>query len=98
MAPPCFTEPGFGVSATVATGRGATATCTDEVTPSLSAVICAEPSATPVTRPLDDTEVIAELDVVQFTGRPVRMVPPASRVVADSWSVSPWKTVCEPAG
>src|SRR6266513_1961520 len=61
--------------------------------PSLVAVIVAGPAAKAVTRPLLLTVATDVLELVQVTVRPVRMLPPASRSVAVSWSVCPAGTL-----
>lgn len=67
VAPTC-TEPGFGVTETVATGAGADADVTVmDAVPlllPLRAVIVADPAAAPVTRPVADTRatLLLELD------------------------------------
>jgi hypothetical protein len=50
--------------------------------PSLVAVIVAEPAATPVTRPVDDTVATETPDVDHVMARPVSTLPFASRSVA----------------
>ena len=55
--------------------------------PSLVAVIVAEPTATPVTKPLPLTVAAPVLELVHVTVRPVRVVPLASLSVAVSCTV-----------
>ena len=55
---------------------------------SLVAVIVAEPTATPVTRPLLLTVATDVVELVHVTVRPVRMLPFASFSVAVSCSVA----------
>ena len=50
--------------------------------PSLVAVMVAEPAATPVTKPLEETVATEPLDVVHVMARPVSTLPLASRSVA----------------
>jgi len=57
--------------------------------PSLAAVIVADPAATAVTRPLDDTVAMAALLDVHVTVRPVNVLPAASFNVAASCRVVP---------
>jgi hypothetical protein len=80
---------------TDATGTGAIVTVTDAVPllPSLVAVIVAEPAATPVTTPLDDTVAIPVLELAHVTGRPESTAPFASSVVAVSCTVCPTLTL-----
>jgi hypothetical protein len=56
------------------------------------AVIVADPVATAVTSPADETVAIDELDVVQVIGAPEITVPPASLTVAVRVSVSATET------
>src|SRR3990170_3549648 len=63
--------------------------------PSLVAVIVAAPSATPVTRPLDDTVATAVLFDVHVTVRPVRMFPFASLTTALSCCAAPTDTLAD---
>jgi hypothetical protein len=51
------------------------------------AVIVAEPAATPVTTPLEETLAMPVLELDQVTVRPVRTLLFASRVVAVSCTV-----------
>ena len=77
-----------GLTVTVATGAGGggggavTVIAVVPLRPSLVAVIVAEPAATPVTKPLEETVAIEELEVDHVTVRPVRTLPLASRNVA----------------
>jgi hypothetical protein len=79
-----------GDTDTVATGAGGggggAVTVIDElpVFPSLVAVTVAEPAATPLTSPVDDTVATEPFDVVHVMERPVRTFPLASRSVATS--------------
>ncbi len=57
--------------------------------PSLVAVIVADPEATPVTRPAPLTLAIVVLLLAQVTTRPVRVLPAASFVTAESCCVAP---------
>src|SRR5207249_10723215 len=57
--------------------------------PSLSAVIVAEPAATPVTTPLALTVAAAELLLAHVTVRPLSTFPAASFVVAESATAWP---------
>jgi hypothetical protein len=71
--------------ATDAGGTGMTVTDADPLFPSLVAVIVTgPPTATPVTRPAEETLAIAVLLEVHVTARPVRALPDASRVEAES--------------
>jgi hypothetical protein len=67
---------------TVATGAGGggavTVTVACPVIPSLVAVICTDPAATPVTFPVDDTVAVELLALLQVTVRPVSTAPFAS--------------------
>jgi hypothetical protein len=53
------------------------------------AVIVADPFATAVTRPADETVATDELEVVHVTVAPEIVVPPASCTVGVSVAVSP---------
>jgi hypothetical protein len=53
------------------------------------AVIVAVPAATPVTRPLVDTDATVGALEVHVTGRPVSALPAESFGVAASWTVCP---------
>ena len=55
----------------------------------LVAVIVAVPSATEVTRPVDDTVATAASDVAHVTVAPLIVAPFWSLTVAVSWDVSP---------
>jgi hypothetical protein len=76
-------------SVTVATGDGVTVRVALPDIPSLVAIIVVEPAPTAVTSPDDETVATAELPVLQVTTRPVRMVLPASNVVAVACVVWP---------
>ena len=52
-------------------------------------MIVAEPFATEVTRPVDDTVATASFDVAHATVTPAIVVPFWSLTVADSWDVAP---------
>src|SRR5687767_8965859 len=86
-----------GASATVATGAGGgggggAVTVTAEVPerPSLVAVIVTgPPAATPLTRPVFETEATPGLLELQLIDRPVNRLPDASRRVAASCRVCP---------
>jgi hypothetical protein len=82
-----------GETLTVATGTGVTVTLAVPLLPSLVAVIVAEPAATPVTTPLDDTVAIPVLELDHVTVRPVSTLLFASRVVAVSCTVRPTVTL-----
>src|SRR5512147_1958774 len=55
----------------------------------LVAVICEVPAATPVTTPDDETVATAVLELDHVIVRPVRMLPAASRSVAEACVASP---------
>jgi hypothetical protein len=82
-----------GDRVTVATGGGVTVTDDVPLFPSLVAVMVADPAATAVTKPLEDTVAMDALDVDQVILRPVRTLPPPSRRVAWSCAVLPTSTV-----
>jgi hypothetical protein len=63
--------------------------------PSLVAVIVAEPTATPVTRPALLTLATLGLPLAQVTTRPLNGAPAASRGVADNCVVAPTCTLAE---
>jgi hypothetical protein len=90
--PPTVRLGAVGDTVTDATGTGAgafTVTVDEPVCPSLKALIVAEPAFTAVTRPLELTEAAPAFELVHVTVRPVRTLPLASRVVADSCIVPP---------
>ena len=90
--PPTVRLGAVGDTETDATGTGAgavTVTADVPVCPSLNAVMVAEPALTAVTRPLELTDATPVLELVQVTVRPVRTLPFASRVTADSCIVPP---------
>jgi len=58
-------------------------------TPSLGAVIVADPAATPVTRPAPSTVATAASLVAQVTGRPLNEFPFRSRGVAPNCADCP---------
>src|SRR6267143_1364085 len=78
-----------GLSVTEATGRFATVTNFFPFFFPLVAVIVADPAATPVTCPLDDTVATALLLVVHVTVRPVSTFPFTSMTTALSCCVEP---------
>jgi hypothetical protein len=80
-----------GETLTDATGTAETVTLAVPLFPSLVAVIVAEPAATPVTTPLDETVAIPVLELDHVTVRPVSTLLFASRAVAVSCTV--WPTV-----
>ena len=82
-----------GLTVTVATGAAVTVTADVPLFPSLVAVIVVEPTATPVTTPVADTDATAAVLEVHVTTRPVRMVPVASFVVAVNCFVAPTATL-----
>jgi hypothetical protein len=87
-----------GATVTVATGAGGgavTVMAAVPLFPSLVAVIVADPAATPVTSPVEETVAAPALEVVHVTARPVSTVPPASRSVACSCVVCPACTLAE---
>ena len=53
------------------------------------AVMVADPSATEVTRPADDTVAALEFELAQVTVAPDMVLPPASFTVVASVAVSP---------
>lgn len=61
--------------------------------PSLVAVIDAEPTATPVTNPVAETDATVAALLDHVTVRPVRMLPAESFVVAVSWTFVPTRSV-----
>ena len=87
--PPTYAFGAVGLTRTEATGRFATVIVADALRPSLVAVIVADPTAAPLTRPPADTVAIAELELVQVTSRPARTLPAASLGVALSCVVPP---------
>src|SRR2546422_404295 len=89
---PTSTTAVTGLITTDATGTFATVTVAEPLFPSLVAVIVADPAATPVTRPPDDTVATAGLPLVHVTARPARMFPAASLSVAVSCTVPPTYT------
>src|SRR3989454_191350 len=90
-----FAEP--GLTTTVATGMLDTVIAAVPLWPSLVAVIVADPTATPVTRPLAETVATAPLLVVQVTVRPLSRLPFASLRMAVSGTAPPTNT-SGPAG
>jgi hypothetical protein len=81
---PTLTLGVVGATLTDATGIGVTVTVAVPLFPSLVAVIVAEPTATPVTTPLDETVAMPVLELDHVTTRPVSTLLFASRVVAVS--------------
>ena len=84
-----------GATVTEATGAGGTVTVIAAVPllPSLVAVTVAEPAATPVTTPLDETVAIPVLELDHVTARPESTAPFASYAVAVSCAVCPTLTL-----
>src|SRR5437879_42045 len=82
-----------GLTVTDATGTLVTVSAEVPFTPSLVAVIVAEPAATPLTTPLPLTVATAELLLAHVTTRPVNTAPPASFGVAESRTVCPTCTL-----
>jgi hypothetical protein len=76
-------------------GRAVTVIADVPLRPSLVAVIVAEPPATPVTSPLEETVATTTLDVDHVTTRPVSTFPLASRSVACSCVVCPVPIVAD---
>jgi len=67
------------------------------VTPSLEAIIVAEPGATHVSKPVADTVATAVLLLAQVTTRPGNTLPVASLVVEVNWNVA-WTLSVAPRG
>src|SRR2546422_460449 len=86
---PTYTLAGLGLTVTEATGRFATLTFFLPFFPSLVAVIVADPTPTPLSRPLGDTVATALLLVSHVTVRPVSTFPLASLATAVSCCVEP---------
>src|SRR5207244_1744857 len=86
---PAGTLGAAGLTVTDATGTFVTVSAEVPFTPSLVAVIVAEPAATPVTRPLLFTVATPVLLLAQVTTRPVNAVPPTSFGVAESCIACP---------
>src|SRR5712692_5776099 len=82
-----------GLTVTDATGTATVVSEADPVFPSLVAVIVAEPSETPATKPLVSTVATDGALLVQVTTRPLSGLPLASLVVAVSRAVCPTPTV-----
>jgi hypothetical protein len=78
-----------GVTVTVATGLGWTFTVAEPVFPSLVAVMVTEPTATPLTRPLDVTVATLVLLDDHDIARLVAGAPLTSVSVAESWTLDP---------
>ncbi len=81
-----------GVTSTVATTSGVTVIALWPLCPSAVAVMVADPTRTPPTRPSPFTVAVAPSLVVQVTGRPVSTVPLAARSTGCSWTVPPSST------
>jgi hypothetical protein len=79
----------LGFTDTEATTGAATVTAAVPLCPPADAVIVADPRATAVTRPLDETEATPPLDVDQETEMPLRVAPEASLRVAVNCLVPP---------
>jgi hypothetical protein len=79
----------FNVTATDATGAGATITFTVPDTPSLVAVITALPTATAVTVPALDTVATVVFPLLNVIVRPPSVLPLASFNVTTAWVVCP---------
>ena len=75
-----------GVTVTVATGfeLGLTVTLELPLIPSQVAMTVALPDATPLTRPVDETEATLGASLDQVIVRPLRILPDAERGVAVS--------------
>src|SRR5256884_9819981 len=86
---PTYTLAGLGLTVTEATGRFATLTFFLPLFPSLVAVIVADPTPTPLTRPFGDTVATALLLVSHVTVRPVSTFPLASLTTTVSCCVDP---------
>src|SRR5919108_1750378 len=82
--PPTVSVAVAGETLTVVTGGRFTVIDDVPLTPSLVAVMVAEPAPAPVTSPVDDTVATPLAFVVQVTVRPVSTFPLASRGVAVS--------------
>jgi len=80
---PWNTELACGCTLTLPTGKLETVSTEVPLRPSVVAVIVAVPGATAATRPWFVTVATPGCDVDQVTGRPVSVVPPASRAIAD---------------
>src|SRR5215207_8458170 len=89
LASPSASESADGVIVTVATGTRLTTIIAVPYLPSLVASICATPSATAVTTPVEDTVATAGRLEAHATGRPVIGFPAASASVAVSPTVAP---------
>jgi hypothetical protein len=74
---------------TDATGTSVTVATVELDWPPLVAVIVAEPATRPLTRPADETVATVVLLDDHVIARPVRTLPPASRVTAESCTVAP---------
>jgi hypothetical protein len=82
-----------GETLTDATGTAETVRLAVPLFPSLVAMIVAEPAATPVTTPLDDTVAMPVLELNHVTARPVSTLLFASYAVAVSCAVCPTVTL-----
>jgi len=74
---------------TDATVTAMTVTVAEPARPSLVAVIVAEPATRALTSPEAETVATVVLLDDHVIVRPLRMLPPASRVTAESWVVAP---------
>src|SRR6266568_3586265 len=90
---PMNTEADAGLTLTDATGTGFTMIAALALFPSLVAVILAEPTPAPVTRPLAFTVATLAASVDQMIARPESGLPLASSGVAVSCSVPPTRIV-----
>lgn len=81
----------------VETGTGVMDTTASPLTPAEVAEMFAEPAATPVTNPSDDTVAIASELEDQVKDFPLRTVPPASFAWAVAVKVFPTSSVAEGA-
>ena len=78
-----------GETSTLSTMTPTTETGALSSTLSEVAVICADPAALAIARPVDDTVTIPGFELVQLTDRPARTLPSPSRGVAENCIVSP---------
>src|SRR5947199_83486 len=90
--PPAVMVAAAGVTATDATGTSVTVAVAVALFPSLMAVMVAEPAATPVTRPVEETVAVAGALDVQVIARPESTVPAASFRLAASCTLAPTST------
>jgi len=89
------TVAGDGETVIEPTGTWSTKIVDVPLFPSLVAVITAVPAATPVTTPPVETVATAVALELQVTTRPVRVLPPASFVIAVSVCVAPTNTLAD---